>query len=197
MMKTNDGRVASPPSSCPSDQAASHPAPSGFDPSRNGLRHYPRRHWSGEMHIVDREFDFVRCRLAYDYRFTSNSQQWREAEAICRALEGPMEAMGVLPVAPADAEAEHAARRARAAQEPWPALCIKPGACSRHRRCMYALSSEACRHFGRDIGAEIDAAASAMEARRAGTQGGPVHDSAVGGNAETPSPTPAPLPMED
>lgn len=128
------------------------------DPSANGLRHYPRRHWSGGMEIVDRQFDFVRCTLAYDYRFTSNSQQWREAEAICRALEGPMEAMGVHPLAPADPEAEHAARRARAAKEPWPAMCIKPNACSRHRQCMYAMSAETCRHFGKDIGAEVDAA---------------------------------------
>lgn len=78
--------------------------------SDNGLRHYPRRHWSGGMEIVDRQFDFVRCTLAYDYRFTSNSQQWREAEAICRALEGPMEAMGVHPVSASGMDAAEGGR---------------------------------------------------------------------------------------
>lgn len=48
---------------------------------------------------------------------------------------------------------------------------------------------------GDDTGADRAAPASAMEARRAGTQGGPVHDSATAkpGRPETP----APLPMED
>jgi hypothetical protein len=63
------------------------------------LRHYARRGLTLEtgsnIEIVDREFDFVRAILPYDYAFTSNSQQWDEAERICRALEGPMSALGV------------------------------------------------------------------------------------------------------
>lgn len=53
------------------------------------------------MEVVDRQFDYVRCILPYDYKYTCNSQQWREARLICRALEGPMESLGVLPIAPA------------------------------------------------------------------------------------------------
>jgi hypothetical protein len=55
------------------------------------MRHYPRRRvTSGDLEIVDREFDFVRAILPYDYRFTCNAQQWDEAKRICEALEGPM-----------------------------------------------------------------------------------------------------------
>lgn len=50
---------------------------------------------TGDMEIVDREFDFVRAVLPYDYRFTCNAQQWDEAERICAALEGPMISQGV------------------------------------------------------------------------------------------------------
>lgn len=45
----------------------------------------------------------------------------------------------------------------------WPAGCIKPNSCARHRACMYGRNKEACRHFGRDIGAAIDAAISRKE----------------------------------
>lgn len=62
----------------------------------NGLRHYPRRAMTGDVEIVDREFDFVRAILPYDYRFTCNAQQWDEAERICQALEGPMVSHGVI-----------------------------------------------------------------------------------------------------
>jgi hypothetical protein len=51
---------------------------------------------TGEIEIVDREFDFVRAILPYNYRFTCNAQQWDEAERICRALEGPMTSLGVV-----------------------------------------------------------------------------------------------------
>ena len=59
------------------------------------LRHYPRRNLTGGMEIVDRQFDFVRAILPYDYKYTSNAQQWDEAHRICQALEGPMIAQGV------------------------------------------------------------------------------------------------------
>jgi hypothetical protein len=62
------------------------------------LRHYPRRNIVGGMEIVDRQFDFVRAILPYDYRFTSNAQQWDEAQRICEALEGQMIAQGVVRV---------------------------------------------------------------------------------------------------
>jgi hypothetical protein len=58
-------------------------------------RHYARRATTGEIEIVDREFDFVRAILPYDYRFTCNAQQWDEAERICQALEGPMISLGI------------------------------------------------------------------------------------------------------
>lgn len=60
------------------------------------MRHSPRKCLSGNIEIVDLEFDFVRAILPYDYRFTSNSQQWDEAKRICEALEGPMIAQGVV-----------------------------------------------------------------------------------------------------
>lgn len=63
------------------------------------LRHYARRDIFGDMEIVDRVFDWVRCRLPYDYRWTSNSQQWDEARRICEALAGPMQAQGVVSIA--------------------------------------------------------------------------------------------------
>jgi len=72
------------------------------EPGDFGLRHYARRSLTdpgGNMEVVDRQFDFVRCILPYDYRWTSNSQQWSEAERICQALEGPMEALGVVYIA--------------------------------------------------------------------------------------------------
>jgi hypothetical protein len=62
----------------------------------NGLRHYPRRNIGGGMEIVDRQFDFVRAILPYDYKYTCNSQQWAEAQRICEALEGPMISQGVV-----------------------------------------------------------------------------------------------------
>lgn len=63
------------------------------------MRHYARRAaMTGDMEVVDREFDFVRAVLPYDYRFTCNSQQWDEAERICAALEGPMVSQGVVTV---------------------------------------------------------------------------------------------------
>lgn len=60
------------------------------------MRHYPRRSITGDMEIVDREFDFVRAVLPYDYRFTCNAQQHDEAERICQALEGPMISQGIV-----------------------------------------------------------------------------------------------------
>ena len=62
------------------------------------MRHYARRSPSGAVEIVDREFDFVRAILPYDYRFTCNADQWSQAEAICTALEGPMASQGILSV---------------------------------------------------------------------------------------------------
>jgi hypothetical protein len=62
------------------------------------LRHYPRRNITGGMEIVDRQFDFVRAILPYDYKYTCNSQQWDEAKRICEALEGPMISQGVITV---------------------------------------------------------------------------------------------------
>lgn len=62
------------------------------------LRHYTRRTVTGEIEIVDRDFDFVRAVLPYDYRFTCNAQQWDEGERICQALEGPMTSQGVVRV---------------------------------------------------------------------------------------------------
>lgn len=62
------------------------------------MRHYARRGLAGagsQIEIVDREFDFVRAILPYDYRYTCNAQQWDEAERICQALEGPMISQGV------------------------------------------------------------------------------------------------------
>lgn len=59
------------------------------------LRHFPRRTITGNIEIVDRQFDFVRAILPYDYQFTCNAQQWSEAERICQALEGPMISQGV------------------------------------------------------------------------------------------------------
>jgi hypothetical protein len=53
---------------------------------------------NGNIEIVDREFDFVRAVLPYDYRWTCNAQQWDEAERICQALEGPMISKGVVRV---------------------------------------------------------------------------------------------------
>lgn len=52
----------------------------------------------GEIEIVDRELNFVRAILPYDYRCTCNAQQWDEAERICAALEGPMISLGVATV---------------------------------------------------------------------------------------------------
>ena len=49
------------------------------------LRHYSRRNMRGDLEIVDREFDFVRVILPYDYKFTCNAQQYDEAERICKA----------------------------------------------------------------------------------------------------------------
>ena len=63
------------------------------------LRHFPRRSMDGaggEIEIVDREFEFVRAILPYDYRFTSNADQWEHARRICEALEGPMSSQGVV-----------------------------------------------------------------------------------------------------
>jgi hypothetical protein len=60
------------------------------------MRHQSRRAITGEIEIVDTEFNFVRAILPYDYRFTCNSQQWDEAERICQALEGPMASLGVI-----------------------------------------------------------------------------------------------------
>jgi hypothetical protein len=60
------------------------------------LRHYARRAFTtGEIEILDREFDFVRVVLPYDYRWTCNAQQWDEAERICRVLEESMVSLGV------------------------------------------------------------------------------------------------------
>lgn len=60
------------------------------------MRHYARRNINGAIEIVDREFDFVRAILPYDYRYTCNAQQCDEAERICAALDGPMASQGVI-----------------------------------------------------------------------------------------------------
>lgn len=62
------------------------------------LRHFPRRTIEGTIEIVDREFEFVRAILPYDYRFTCNADQWNHARRICEALEGPMSSQGVFVV---------------------------------------------------------------------------------------------------
>lgn len=59
------------------------------------MRHYVRRNPSGAVEIVDREFNFVRAILPYDYRFTCNADQMSQAEGICKALEVPMASLGV------------------------------------------------------------------------------------------------------
>ena len=64
------------------------------------LRHYPRGQFNGDLEIVDRQFDFVRAVLPYDYRFTCNAQQWDEAQRICKALEGPMISLGIMAIEP-------------------------------------------------------------------------------------------------
>ncbi len=58
------------------------------------MRHYARRKLSGAVEIVDREFDFVRAILPYDYRYTCNADQMSQAERICDALEAPMASLG-------------------------------------------------------------------------------------------------------
>lgn len=66
------------------------------------MRHIARRDLtSGDIEVVDTAFGFVRARLPYDYKYTSNAQQWAEARRICEALEGPMSAQGVVSAAPA------------------------------------------------------------------------------------------------
>jgi hypothetical protein len=40
----------------------------------------------------------------------------------------------------------------------WPSGCIKRNSCARNRTCMYAQSPDQCRHFGKDIRADIAAA---------------------------------------
>ncbi len=47
---------------------------------------------------------------------------------------------------------------APATPAPWPTGCIKPRACARHDTCVYAQSPTQCRHFGRDISAEVEEA---------------------------------------
>jgi hypothetical protein len=64
------------------------------------LRHFAQRTMMGEIEIVDRKFNFVRCILPYDYAYTSNGQQLDEAKRICRALEGPMSALGIHTIRP-------------------------------------------------------------------------------------------------
>ena len=54
---------------------------------------------TGAIEVVDRQFNFIRAVLPYDYRFTCNAQQWDEAERICQALEGPMISQGVVVLA--------------------------------------------------------------------------------------------------
>lgn len=79
---------------------------------------------------------------------TTRREAWEEAAKIvdqCN-LEGPYQAIG-------------AAARIRALAEPivsaWPIGCHDPTSCGeRHRSCMYL----GCRHEGRDITSEIDAA---------------------------------------
>lgn len=68
------------------------------------MRHFARRTITGEIEVVDRQFDFVRAVLPYDYRYTCNAQQWDEALRICRVLEGPMISQGVVLVSPAERE---------------------------------------------------------------------------------------------
>lgn len=40
----------------------------------------------------------------------------------------------------------------------WPSDCIRPGTCSRHGACMYAMSKRTCRHYGDDLTADIERA---------------------------------------
>jgi hypothetical protein len=60
------------------------------------MRHVARRAISGEIQIVDTQFNWVRVVLPYDYRFTCNADQWDHAERICAALEGPMASKGIV-----------------------------------------------------------------------------------------------------
>jgi hypothetical protein len=46
---------------------------------------------------------------------------------------------------------------------PWPAGCIKPGSCGRHAQCVYGRAPERCRHHGRDLTADVAAAARERE----------------------------------
>lgn len=41
------------------------------------------------------------------------------------------------------------------ADAPWPAGCIKPNSCARHKVCMYGLKDDSCRHRSRDIREEV------------------------------------------
>ncbi len=49
---------------------------------------------------------------------------------------------------------------------PWPAGCLKPNSCARHRRCMYAPSSEQCRHYGLDLTEAVARAEAAASPER-------------------------------
>ena len=42
----------------------------------------------------------------------------------------------------------------------WPAGCVKPNSCGRHKQCMYAK----CKNEGRDICSEVEAALASREA---------------------------------
>lgn len=50
------------------------------------------------------------------------------------------------------------AKPAEQATSPWPSGCLKPNSCARHFGCMYARSADQCRHYGRDLKADVEAA---------------------------------------
>jgi hypothetical protein len=71
------------------------------------------------------------------------------------------------------AEARRSARAPAApADAPWPAGCIKPNSCSRHRQCMYAGSVKQCRHFGQNLTQAVETAVRDREWAAAGRQNG-------------------------
>jgi hypothetical protein len=95
-------------------------------------------------------------------------------EAACNAFFSDPAAPWSLAVEGAPTLADEVRRRMRAslraalspaaeeaASQPpraWPSGCIKRNSCARNRTCMYAQSPDQCRHFGKDIRADIEAA---------------------------------------
>jgi hypothetical protein len=87
-------------------------------------------------------------------------------EAVGRDRQGSVHEGAARRETPALAQPDRLPETATGGETAWPNGCIKPGSCSRHRGCMYAQSSEQCRHFGKDLTAEIEAARPATTSNR-------------------------------